>query len=700
MNALTAEATIQGRQFQAITDLKTGNHLCHLYETEEERRAVLAPFLRQGLTCGEKVLYIVDAHTTKVALDFLRGAPSTDPEYFLDATPYLARGQLDILTCDDTYVRGGAFTADRMVALLRAKTERALVEGYPALRATGEMTWTLRGLPGSEQLIEYEAKLNEFLPNSKFLALCQYDRRRFDPAVLLDVLRTHPAVIVGTDIFENIYYTPPDLMVGDFPAATLRHWLENLAEWKRAEGTTQENMESLRLLAESAQDIIYHISLVAPHGYEYVSPAVTEVTGYTPEDHYADPDLGFKLVHPDDRPLYESLMQGEIPPGMPLALRWIRKDGTIVWIEQRNVPVHDDAGHMVALDGIARDISERKRAEEELRKHRDQLEELVEERTSELTRTSLQLQQEIIERRRVEEALQESEQRLKAQYRGMPIPTYTWQKTGEDLILTGYNDEAHTTTGGRIADLVGQTASEMYRDRPGVVEDLWRCLNEKTTIKREMMCQLRSTGESKHLVVTYAFVPPDLVLVHTEDITERKRAEEELRRRNRELELLNRAGRVFSSTLDLDQVLVTVLEEVRRLLTVAACSIWLIDPETDELVCRQATGPRNEIVRGWRLAPGQGIATWVAHHGESLIVPDTRIDERHYKGVDRVTGLALCSILSVPLRVGERVIGVLQVVDTEANRFSTADLAFVEPLAAAAAIAIENARLHQQAERL
>jgi PAS domain S-box-containing protein len=157
---------------------------------------------------------------------------------------------------------------------------------------------------------------------------------------------------------------------------------------------------------------------------------------------------------------------------------------------------------------------------------------------------------------------------------------------------------------------------------------------------------------------------------------------------------------VFSSTLELDQVLVTVLEEVRRLLAVAACSIWLIDPETDELICRQATGPQNEIVRGWRLAPGKGIAGWVAHHGESLIVPDTRTDERHYKGVDRETGLALCSILSVPLRVVEKVIGVLQVVDTEVDRFDTADLAFVEPLAAAAAIAIENAQLHQQTERL
>jgi signal transduction histidine kinase/DNA-binding response OmpR family regulator len=174
---------------------------------------------------------------------------------------------------------------------------------------------------------------------------------------------------------------------------------------------------------------------------------------------------------------------------------------------------------------------------------------------------------------------------------------------------------------------------------------------------------------------------------------ERKRAEEALRRHNRDLALLNQAGQVLSSTLDLDQVLVLVLGEVRRLLGVIASSIWLLDPETGELVCRQVSGPRNELVRGWRLPPGEGIAGWVARHGESLIVPDTWADERHFKGVDQETGVLLRSILSVPLRVKEKVIGVLQVADTEVGCFSAADGTLLELLAASAAIAIDNARL-------
>jgi signal transduction histidine kinase len=179
----------------------------------------------------------------------------------------------------------------------------------------------------------------------------------------------------------------------------------------------------------------------------------------------------------------------------------------------------------------------------------------------------------------------------------------------------------------------------------------------------------------------------------------RRQAEETLRRRNRELDLLNRASRAFSASLDLDQVLATVLEEVRHLMDVAACSIWLVDAATDELVCRQATGPRSEMVIGWRLAPGEGLAGWVIRNGESLIVPDVQADERHFEDLDHLTGLVLRSILSVPLQAQHRVIGVLQVVDFEVARFGSLDLTLLESVAATAAIAIENARLYAEEQQ-
>ena len=93
--------------------------------------------------------------------------------------------------------------------------------------------------------------------------------------------------------------------------------------------------------------------------------------------------------------------------------------------------------------------------------------------------------------------------------------------------------------------------------------------------------------------------------------TEHTQTIESLEHQSQELTFLIEAIQAFISTLHLDHVLNTILEGVRQCLHVAACSIWLIDLETDELVCRQAVGPQSDIVRGWRLAPGEGLAGWV-----------------------------------------------------------------------------------------
>lgn len=185
----------------------------------------------------------------------------------------------------------------------------------------------------------------------------------------------------------------------------------------------------------------------------------------------------------------------------------------------------------------------------------------------------------------------------------------------------------------------------------------------------------------------------------TRDITARREIAEALQQRNRELMLLNRANQALTSTIKLERVLGILLQEAAQLLEVAACSIWLIDRETSELTCREACGLKSDTVRGWRLPKGEGIAGWVAENKVSLNVPDAQSDERHFREVDQETGLTLHSILCIPLQTKGTVIGVLQIADTEPDRFGPDDQELAESLGMSAAVAIANARLYEAAQQ-
>lgn len=184
-----------------------------------------------------------------------------------------------------------------------------------------------------------------------------------------------------------------------------------------------------------------------------------------------------------------------------------------------------------------------------------------------------------------------------------------------------------------------------------------------------------------------------------QEIQDRQQAEQELHQRNQELFLVNRFSQMFSSSLEFDQVIDTILGELKQQLDVFSISVWLVLPETGELVCRQMKGPGSEEATNWRLAPGQGITGWVAQQGESVLIDDTWADERHFKAVDKKTGQPIRSMLSVPLKTKDEVFGVLNLVDLRVGHFTPHDLLLVEAIASAAASAIENARLYTMAQQ-
>jgi PAS domain S-box-containing protein len=114
-----------------------------------------------------------------------------------------------------------------------------------------------------------------------------------------------------------------------------------------------------RELVENAQDVIYRYSLTPKPNFEYVSPAVQGMLGYAPKDFYDDSRLSLKLIHPDDREKLERSFQGKVPFHERDTLRWVHRDGRSVWIERVNVPIRDKGGRLVAVEGVARDVTER-----------------------------------------------------------------------------------------------------------------------------------------------------------------------------------------------------------------------------------------------------------------------------------------------------------------------------------------------------
>ena len=156
----------------------------------------------------------------------------------------------------------------------------------------------------------------------------------------------------------------------------------------------------------------------------------------------------------------------------------------------------------------------------------------------------------ITERRKSENVLKTSEERARAQYKGVPIPTYTWQKSGDDFILIDYNYAAEDMTRGRVADWLGAKLSEMYKDMPHVVNEMRQCFDTKTIMKTEMPYRFRSFDKEAFFVVHYSYAPPDLVLVHTQDVTERKLAEENLTRRQKALQAVYRMATTLCSSFE------------------------------------------------------------------------------------------------------------------------------------------------------
>jgi two-component system NtrC family sensor kinase len=182
------------------------------------------------------------------------------------------------------------------------------------------------------------------------------------------------------------------------------------------------------------------------------------------------------------------------------------------------------------------------------------------------------------------------------------------------------------------------------------------------------------------------------------DLTRQREIAEDLALRARELAALDNASRALTSSLELKQVLATIIQEIQELLTADRAAVLLRDATSDDLVFAAAAGENSEKLIGTRMSISHGIAGWVARERQSALVQEAYQDPRFWGAADARTGYLTRSIVAVPIKYRGAVWGVIEAINKRDGVFGERDREMLEALAASAAIALENARLYQ-AER-
>jgi len=478
------------------------------------------------------------------------------------------------------------------------------------------------------------------------------------PVVLITGQGNEEAAIQALRLGANNYLTKHSGYLFQLPAALEDAYRQ--VELRRSQASLQESKERYRRLAENARDIIYRINMFPERHFEYVNPAATAITGYTLEEHYADPDLGYRLVHPDDRHLLVKAAAGKLPPDQPLVLRWVRKDGKVIWTEQRNVPVCDDQGTLIALEGIARDITGRKEAEEE----------------------------------------------LKSNYALLNLAGKTAKFGGWSVNLA----ENRVIWSDEVAAIHDKPAGYSPLVEEGInfyapcwqenISRVFSACAEQGVPYDEKMEIISASGKRKWVRTIGEAVRDDsgkIIKVQGsfQDITEQHNAEAALHRRLNELEVLYTTSSALRTADALDEMLALLLDETLRSLGTEAGAICLYHKSDEHL--------RFTVTRGWfksldnaLLKPGEGIGGQVYTTNQAFISEELA-KEPGLKYTNLVP--AGWSGAVVPIHLEDEVIGALFVSTPLPHQFSEEETQLLVSLTEMAGTAIHRIRLFEKLQQ-
>jgi hypothetical protein len=184
-------------------------HVCAFFHNADEEYRVLLPFIKDGFQCGHKAIHVVNPDQRQDHLQRLTKAG-------LDAAAAQESGQLDVRINSDVYLPDGRFDPDRMISTFEQLASGNSGEQYPLSRICCRMDWTVKDQSHVDDVIEFESRVNEVWQRHEDAVICTYHLGQFRGDEVIDIMRTHPMVIIGGLLQQNPFFVPPDEFLSEF----------------------------------------------------------------------------------------------------------------------------------------------------------------------------------------------------------------------------------------------------------------------------------------------------------------------------------------------------------------------------------------------------------------------------------------------------------------------------------------------------
>jgi hypothetical protein len=184
-------------------------HVCAFFNNDEEEYRVLLPFIRDGFQCGHKAIHVVNPAQRQDHLERLT-------QVGIDSTAALENGQLELRTNIETYLPDGRFDPDRMISAFEELASGNAKAGFPLSRICCRMDWAIDSGSHVDDVIEFESRVNDVWRHHDDAVICTYHLGKFRGDAVIDIMRTHPMVIIGGILQQNPFFVPPDEFLDEF----------------------------------------------------------------------------------------------------------------------------------------------------------------------------------------------------------------------------------------------------------------------------------------------------------------------------------------------------------------------------------------------------------------------------------------------------------------------------------------------------